>query len=67
MEESEFEPEGPLDDKEREALRQDLTDVESLKSLLGPKGIRGSSSTAPTVTRTTSSAGTSCAATSSSS
>jgi Family of unknown function (DUF5319) len=41
MEESEFEPEGPLDDEEREALRQDLTDVESLKSLLGPKGIRG--------------------------
>lgn len=41
MEESEFEPEGPLDDEEREALRQDLTDVESLKQLLSPKGIRG--------------------------
>jgi Family of unknown function (DUF5319) len=41
MEGSEFEPEGPLDDEEREALRQDLTDVESLKELLGPKGIRG--------------------------
>jgi hypothetical protein len=38
MEESEFEP---LDDEEREALQQDLTDVQSLKELLGPKGIRG--------------------------
>src|SRR5918992_2687042 len=37
----EFGPAEPLDDEEREALRQDLTDVESLKELLGPKGIRG--------------------------
>ena len=37
----EFEPTEPLDEEEREALRQDLTDVESLKQLLGPKGIRG--------------------------
>src|SRR5918999_416367 len=36
-----FEPGEPLDEEEREALRQDLTDVESLKQLLGPKGIRG--------------------------
>jgi hypothetical protein len=36
-----IEPGEPLDEEEREALRQDLTDVESLKQLLGPKGIRG--------------------------
>ena len=41
MEEQGAGPEGPLDDEEREALQQDLTDVESLKQLLGPKGIRG--------------------------
>lgn len=31
----------PLDDDEREMLRQDLLDVEMLKELLEPKGIRG--------------------------
>jgi hypothetical protein len=33
--------EEPLDDDEREALRQDLEDVSVLKGLLGPRGIRG--------------------------
>lgn len=41
----EFEPtpEDPddLDDTERDALRQDLLDVEVLKEVLGPKGIKG--------------------------
>ncbi len=31
----------PLDDDEREALAQDLVDVEVLKEVLGPKGIKG--------------------------
>ena len=31
----------PLGDEEREALRQDLLDVQVLKDVLGPKGIRG--------------------------
>lgn len=31
----------PLDDDEREALRQDLIDVQVLKEVLGPKGIKG--------------------------
>lgn len=36
------EPEdAPLDDNEREMLHQDLVDVQSLKELLGPKGIKG--------------------------
>lgn len=34
-------PEEPLDDDEREALQQDLTDVQVLKEILGTKGIRG--------------------------
>ena len=33
--------EEPLDDDEREALRQDLQDVEVLKGLLAPRGIKG--------------------------
>ncbi len=33
--------EAPLDDDEREMLHQDLVDVQSLKELLGPKGIKG--------------------------
>jgi hypothetical protein len=33
--------EEPLDAEEREALRQDLLDVEVLKNLLHPKGIKG--------------------------
>lgn len=33
--------EPPLGDNEREALKSDLLDVESLKALLGPRGIRG--------------------------
>ena len=33
--------EEPLDDDEREMLHQDLVDVQSLKELLGPKGIKG--------------------------
>lgn len=40
----EFEPSGDpeaLDDTERDALRQDLLDVEVLKEVLGPKGIKG--------------------------
>jgi hypothetical protein len=36
-----FEEEAPLGDEEREALQQDLVDVESLKELLGPRGIKG--------------------------
>ena len=37
-------PEGegePLEDEEREALQQDLVDVQVLKEILGNKGIRG--------------------------
>ncbi len=33
--------EAPLDDDEREMLHQDLVDVQALKELLGPKGIKG--------------------------
>ncbi|HEX2240447.1 MAG TPA: DUF5319 family protein [Actinomycetota bacterium] len=33
--------EGPLDDNEIQALRQDLVDVEILKDVLGPRGIKG--------------------------
>jgi hypothetical protein len=33
--------EEPLDDEEREALRQDLIDVQVLKEVLGPKGLKG--------------------------
>lgn len=33
--------EAPLDEDEREMLHQDLVDVQSLKELLGPKGIKG--------------------------
>jgi len=33
--------EAPLDEDERELLHQDLVDVQSLKELLGPKGIKG--------------------------
>lgn len=33
--------ERPLDEDEREALRQDLLDVQVLKEVLGPKGIKG--------------------------
>ena len=35
------EEEAPLGDDEREALQNDLVDVESLKALLGPRGIKG--------------------------
>jgi Family of unknown function (DUF5319) len=31
----------PLDENERELLRQDLVDVVTLKELLGPKGLKG--------------------------
>lgn len=31
----------PLDEEDREQLRQDLVDVETLKELLGPRDIRG--------------------------
>ncbi|MDQ4059072.1 MAG: DUF5319 domain-containing protein [Actinomycetota bacterium] len=31
----------PLEDHERDALRQDLVDVQVLKEVLGPKGIKG--------------------------
>ena len=41
MEEEEFDENAPLGENEREALQQDLVDVETLKSLLGPRGIRG--------------------------
>lgn len=33
--------EEPLDENEREALRRDLVDVQVLKEVLGPKGIKG--------------------------
>jgi hypothetical protein len=36
-----FEEEGPLAEDEIEALQQDLVDVQTLKSLLGPRGIKG--------------------------
>jgi hypothetical protein len=31
----------PIDDDERQLLRQDLDDVEALKQLLGPRGLKG--------------------------
>jgi Family of unknown function (DUF5319) len=40
-EDAPLEKEEPLDDDEREALAQDLVDVEVLKEVLGPKGIKG--------------------------
>ena len=42
-EENVLPPEGgePLDDDERDALQQDLVDVQVLKQILGTKGIRG--------------------------
>jgi hypothetical protein len=36
-----FQDSAPLDDDEREALQQDLVDVQSLKELLSPRGIKG--------------------------
>lgn len=33
--------EEPLNEEERDLVRRDLVDVESLKELLGPKGVRG--------------------------
>jgi hypothetical protein len=33
--------EPPLDEGEKEALRRDLIDVQTLKALLGPRGIKG--------------------------
>jgi hypothetical protein len=36
-----FEEEAPLGEDEREALQQDLIDVQVLKEVLGPKGIKG--------------------------
>jgi hypothetical protein len=36
-----FDDQEPLDDDERELLRQDLIDVQTLKSLLSPRGIKG--------------------------
>lgn len=35
------EEDAPLSDDERDALSQDLTDVDMLKDLLGPRGIKG--------------------------
>src|SRR5688500_12873301 len=40
-EEGPFEEEQPLDEDEREALQQDLLDVQVLKEVLSPKGIKG--------------------------
>lgn len=40
-EEEFYEEDAPLSDDEREALGQDLTDVDMLKDLLGPRGIKG--------------------------
>lgn len=36
-----FDEEEPLQEDEREALQQDLVDVQTLKDLLGPRGIKG--------------------------
>ena len=36
-----FEQDAPLSSEEREALTQDLTDVDMLRDLLGPRGIKG--------------------------
>jgi hypothetical protein len=42
MEDDAFEEKPPeLGEEEREALQQDLVDVETLKELLGPRGIKG--------------------------
>jgi hypothetical protein len=41
MEDDPLPEEEPLDDDEREALKQDLEDVGILKGLLGPRGIKG--------------------------
>ncbi len=42
MEEEEpFHEDEPLQEEEREALEQDLVDVQTLKELLGPRGIKG--------------------------
>lgn len=41
MEDDAFEENGPPGDEEREALQQDLVDVETLKELLRPRGIKG--------------------------
>ena len=40
-EEEFYEEDAPLSDEERDALGQDLTDVDMLKDLLGPRGIKG--------------------------
>lgn len=41
-EEQEFpEEDAPLTEEERDALQQDLTDVDMLRDLLGPRGIKG--------------------------
>lgn len=36
-----FDDDGSLEEDEREALEQDLVDVQTLKELLGPRGIKG--------------------------
>ena len=36
-----MEPAVPLDDAEREAVREDLIDLELYERLLGPRGVRG--------------------------
>jgi hypothetical protein len=41
MEDEPYEDTPPLGEDEREALQQDLVDVETLKELLGPRGIKG--------------------------
>lgn len=41
MSERPYEDEEPLDEEDREALQQDLMDVQVLKEVLGPKGIKG--------------------------
>lgn len=44
MENEEFAEDGdgaPINDEERELLQQDLTDVQVLKELLGPRGLKG--------------------------
>lgn len=40
-EQEQFDEEAPMDEEERELLQQDLVDVQTLKSLLGPRGIKG--------------------------
>ena len=39
--EESWEDEPPLEEEDKEALRQDLVDVQVLKEVLGPKGIKG--------------------------